>query len=81
MSKKDYILIADVIGNRFNKVDGWKFSDEKHHTLTEIVTITEDLARLLKQDNPNFDRSKFIEYINKHRINGSRSYARGELVG
>lgn len=66
MTKKDYILIADILANRFEQVDNWH-GDEKMHTLTEIITICEDFINMLEKDNPHFDRVKFIAYINNKR--------------
>lgn len=67
MSKKDYILIAEIFANRFTKVDQWKNPSEKHATLTEIITIAEDFIQALKKDNPRFNREKFLQYINSKR--------------
>ena len=53
MTKKDYILIADILANRFEQ--------------TEIITICEDFINMLEKDNPHFDRVKFIAYINNKR--------------
>lgn len=64
---KSYKLIADVIANRFRTVDKWSMGNEKMNTLTEIITITEDFIRLLRLNNPKFNRIQFIEYINKQR--------------
>ena len=72
MTKKDYELIASVIANRFNKIDSWKFSAEKHTALTETITIAEDFVNALQAENTRFDKVKFIVYINEKRSGQSK---------
>lgn len=65
MTKKDYELIAQVIRDRF---ENSQLLDRLNFTVKEVeateATIT-DLAYYmssrLAQDNPNFDRKRFLE--------------------
>lgn len=50
MTKKNYILIANVIR-------GYSVSD---HNLQVAKPLAENLAYELEQDNPAFDRNKFL---------------------
>ena len=55
MTKKDYELIASVI-------KGCVVYDNGKMTGKEmLVELSYQLATFLKQDNPRFDRNKFIE--------------------
>ena len=53
MTKKDYINIADAIKD--NKQGNW------------LGGLIEDLCIIFKQDNTNFNRDKFIDYINENK--------------
>lgn len=57
MTKKDYILIAEVI-ERANK--NWEETQEEN-PLVVIMGITRMLATQLALENPRFDKSKFLE--------------------
>ena len=56
MSKKDYVLIAGAINRRLGT-----FSNEATDCIYTVQDIANDLARVLAQDNPRFDYSRFIE--------------------
>lgn len=64
MTKKDYILLADILINRFNTLDSWTGA-EGITARQEALTITEDLINALGAENPRFTRAQFIAYINK----------------
>lgn len=64
MTKKDYIVIADVLGNKLQEVKAWRGSDMITGRSLALAYI-EDFINALSQDNPRFDRIKFISYINK----------------
>lgn len=61
MTKKDYILIANVLKNKYECVKTWKNDNCQSLAMAYI----EDFMKMLQTNNPNFDRSKFISYINK----------------
>ena len=48
MTRKDYVMIADTIG-------GMTYLNE-----TDRATIAHDFADQLEQDNPRFDRDRFL---------------------
>lgn len=61
MTKKDYIKIADVLGNKLKQVSSWNNIEARSLSIAYI----EDFMSMLNNDNPRFDKNKFIEYINK----------------
>jgi hypothetical protein len=58
MTKKDYILIADVI--RELKIDNYGI------TTFHINAIENLFLKKMKENNPNFDCDKFRKYINEN---------------
>lgn len=56
MTRKDYILIGNAIRTAL--------SDDKGETTDplEFETALENLTDRLKKDNPNFDKSHFVDY-------------------
>ena len=68
MTRKDYILIADTIAQfsrDIAKDDGPDLSERGRAILSgervAIQTIAHRLAEQLRQDNPRFDRQRFID--------------------
>jgi len=62
MTKKDYIKFADMFSERFNKLDrrvGTSIAEQQ-----ELLTIIEDTMAIFSEDNPRFDKQRFIQYIN-----------------
>lgn len=59
MTKKDYILIAGV----FKKAVNMDYLTRDESVVVESLYL--ELAKVLKKDNPLFDKEKFINYINK----------------
>ena len=53
MTKKDYILLADVIAKA-------KISEGVETTETALRLLTLDLVERLQRDNPKFNRDKFL---------------------
>lgn len=73
MTKKDYIIISNVIRQVFNRVS----ADYDKTTEAELLTayndqfdvieeLAEALAVALKNDNPKFDRARFIDACIKY---------------
>jgi len=58
MTKKDYILFADMLAKTYNET-----ADEKEHKVLEI--IRERITEIFKADNERFNSDKFNEYITK----------------
>ena len=57
MTKKDYVLIAEVLKNEFRKADG---------AGREIIAqVIKQLSLDLKAKNPAFNEEKFYNYINQ----------------
>jgi len=48
MTRKDYVMIADVIAT------SW------HHSADSKRTIAQNMADALGADNPRFDRARFL---------------------
>lgn len=60
MTKKDYIAIARMISMRvadFTPGD-MPITEAYNHG---VKLVTKDLAEYMAQDNPDFDRTKFLE--------------------
>jgi hypothetical protein len=56
MTRKDYKLIAEVLKSGMENWAGWNEKPE------EVLSGTaRSLATKLAQDNPRFDRAKFLE--------------------
>lgn len=68
MTRKDYILIAETIRELLADIDrdgsGAILSDHSSHVLAgeriSIHTLAMRLADQLRQDNPRFDRTRFM---------------------
>ncbi len=59
MTKKDYILIANVLKPYFNLDSCYK----QHEAIIKEMTF--NLERALKKDNPRFSEEKFNNYFLK----------------
>ena len=55
MTKKDYIKIAKILR-------AYKLVDGTAKTMREM--LISDFSYMLKADNQNFDKQRFIDYIN-----------------
>jgi hypothetical protein len=60
MTKKDYIKIADILGNKLASVKTW----DNTTAYSLALAYTEDFMNMLKRDNTSFDKARFIDYIN-----------------
>ena len=60
MTRKDYIKIARAISNT---PDGyaWRLEEQKDAVTIALRGLTYELADILAEDNPRFDRAIFIE--------------------
>ena len=56
MTRKDYVLIAEVIKTQIEM--SIKFEEEE--SLVSAKNIAYDLASKISQDNPRFDRGRFL---------------------
>jgi hypothetical protein len=68
MTRKDYVLIADTIAAHVRDIandEGTALSDRGKAILSgervALVDIAHRLADQLRNDNPRFDRQRFIE--------------------
>jgi hypothetical protein len=69
MTRKDYVLTADTIAqfSRDIAIDGdSEYLTDRARAIRDgerdaLVTLTERLAEQLHQDNPRFDRHRFIQ--------------------
>lgn len=57
MSRKDYILIANALLYAYN--EECKTNDEHGF----FVSVVNTMADFLSEDNPKFNKQKFIDYI------------------
>jgi len=62
MNKKDYIKIAEVLRSKYIEVGKWGANSTEAQSLS--LAYIEDFMTMLKEDNPSFNREKFINYIN-----------------
>ena len=58
MSKKDYNKFAELIRNRIDSHNTW--GDGNDAIIEELCIVAEELSGILLEDNPRFDRSKFL---------------------
>jgi len=60
MTKKDYVVFA-------NKLREWKLRHQNNKDLSYFIEwiLTQEVANIFENDNPKFNRRKFIDYINK----------------
>lgn len=68
MTRKDYILLADVLAQMSRDIakDQSPDASDRHKAITSgerlaTYTIAHRLAEQLRQDNPRFDRQRFID--------------------
>lgn len=59
MTKKDYELIAKVLGNKYKQVQAWRNGNIEAECLT--LAYLEDFVLAFEQNNPKFNRSKFLK--------------------
>jgi hypothetical protein len=57
MTRKDYVLIAEVIKTQIEL--SLKFEEEESRAGAQNIAY--DLASKLSQDNPRFDRGRFLQ--------------------
>ena len=70
MTRKDYIAIAEVIRGVLQDLtdDECMESEDGLMVATYIAAIGHGLANYMEQDNPNFNRSKFIEACSRVEV-------------
>ena len=59
MTRKTYIEFADMISDLINN------ENNNNNDLNTIINTTEEMMRIFKSDNRNFNPKKFKEYIEK----------------
>ena len=63
MTRKDYVMIAETIRELLGDID--RESPGMREVLTGermgVASVARRLAEQLRQDNPRFDRTRFIE--------------------
>jgi len=65
MTKKDYIKLAEIISNSKEKICySW---DKEPLERIDFIGFIVNLAKYLKEDNPNFNEQKFYDAINVDR--------------
>jgi len=64
MTKKDYILIAEVFRPLVESIKGDRIltQEELRFVINQTINM---MGRKLQEDNPRFDFNRFIDYINK----------------
>jgi hypothetical protein len=61
MTRKDYVMIAQVLRTAINYERDFNKSEE---SAKAIQSVAEFMAGVLAQDNPRFDRERFIKAVN-----------------
>jgi len=57
MTRKDYVIIAETIANlREQQKDSGPFTNNP-----SLKDVAEELAHALGEDNPRFDRARFLD--------------------
>jgi len=57
MTKKNYIAVASIFADAFDRIDKSDPRSEFH----TLLDVRADLIQMFAADNPNFDRARFIE--------------------
>jgi hypothetical protein len=60
MTRKDYVMIAQVLRTAINYERDFNKSEE---SAKAIQSVAEFMAGVLAQDNPRFDRDRFIKAV------------------
>lgn len=65
MTKKDYVKFADMIAENKANIDLRTNNDAEFSCgmIHMLATIRDEMIQLFKSDNPNFDASRFNDYI------------------
>jgi hypothetical protein len=61
MTKKDYIVFADMLKKYLSKQSSKTPTGE----MILLGHITQDIETIFSKDNVNFDKNKFYQYIQK----------------
>jgi len=62
MTKKDYIIFAEILGKRyFEKRNGQAMENQEYRNA--IGNVVEDLCHFFQKDNFRFDINRFIEAV------------------
>tara|TARA_R110001583_G_scaffold1109_1_gene9284 strand:+ start:22023 stop:22241 length:219 start_codon:yes stop_codon:yes gene_type:complete len=64
MTKKNYIKLVEIINNNKEKIN-YNIDKEPLERI-DFVGFIYNLAKYLKEDNPNFDEQKFYDAVNKN---------------
>jgi len=64
LSKKYYIEIADILCQAKTYYKSPKYKSAKG--IEAVDRITEDLSGMFKEDNPRFDKTKFVKAAQCH---------------
>ena len=66
MTRKDYFLIAETLGNAMKWAEPWTGQQSRiEHTNRHMTVnwIAEKMASALQDDNPRFDRTHFLAIV------------------
>lgn len=63
MTKKDYIIIARIIRDEKYRINTDKMLSYRPETKEVLRSITQQFIRVLRNDNPKFNETKFNEFI------------------
>ena len=70
MTRKDYVKIAKALSNARkrtttnNEYDHFTFEERTIYRLG-LVDLIDELCTIFKEDNPNFDRARFLTACNE----------------
>lgn len=60
MTRKDFVLIANVLKDERGRVAAEDASPERDAQLRAIDNVAIDMSAVLNTTNPNFDRGRFL---------------------
>jgi hypothetical protein len=64
LSKKDYVKIADALCSTYKSLPKAK---ECHQCVKEMNRLTEELTFYFKNNNPLFDKSRFLKAVHAEK--------------
>lgn len=74
MTKKDYELIAGVVKDFDQRLGNWFNGQERQQRQEVHAELAHSMANQLEQDNPKFDRNKFLQACGIETAQHLRTY-------
>jgi hypothetical protein len=61
MTKKDYIKFAEMFKEELYSLDSPPFGEPNYQAIASVSHLARQSADIFAEDNPNFNRSKFLK--------------------